>query len=727
MRHVAQWVPISGYLGLLLFAPIHATPLARAAKPRSDKDVLAEYDAAIKDSDREHWAFQPIRKPPVPSVKNVGWPRNPIDAFVLSRLENKGWAPAPLAAPRALLRRVYFDLVGLPPTLAEQAAFLQEPTPAHLDRIGDDLLARPAHGERWARHWLDLVRYAESNGYERDAAKPSVWRYRDYVIRAFNGDKPFDRFIVEQLAGDELPDFNAETLIATGYYRLGPWDDEPADPREDRYDQLDDLVGTTSQVFLGLTLSCARCHNHKFDPLTMHDYYRMVAIFAPLRRPRAGRNEVDAPAGTAKEIEALAKCDRRIARHSRRLAELRDARSASGKLLPLVGNGAARSFMDLVSEQVADAEAQLTLLRKTRPSLPRGYFLQETSPTAAPEHLLVRGKASRPGPEVLPGLPTVLAARQPSFLQPTRHTTRRRLTLARWIASPDNPLTARVIVNRVWQFHFGEGLVRTPSDFGTMGEAPTHPELLGWLASRFIREKWSLKKLHRLIVTSNTYRMSKQSRPEYKLQDPENALLWRMHYRRLEVEAIRDAMLAASGQLGMRLYGPSMYPQIPQEALAATSDPDKIWKPFNEREASRRTVYAFIMRSMVVPMLDVLDLCDSTRSSAKRVVTTVAPQALTLMNGAFVNRQAQHFADRLIREAGSDPCKQIDLAYRLTLCRPPGPEEVSAMREYLKREAIDLVKESRVKKKIIRREANRLALQRMCRVMFNLNEFVYVD
>jgi hypothetical protein len=322
-------------------------------------------------------------------------------------------------------------------------------------------------------------------------------------------------------------------------------------------------------------------------------------------------------------------------------------------------------------------------------------------------------------------MPAVLVAKQPAFPSPTSYTSQRRLTLAQWIASPANPLTARVIVNRVWQFHFGEGLVRTPSDFGVVGEAPTHPELLDWLAHWFIQEGWSIKKLHRLILSSNTYRMSKRWNAEYAARDPENRLLWRVPYRRLEVEAIRDSMLAASGQLNPKMYGPSMYPSIPKEALEGSSDPDKIWKPSDEQEASRRTIYAHVKRSMVVPLLEVLDLCDTTRTSAKRSVTSVAPQALSLFNGEFVNRQAQHLAQRLVKEAGSDPAKQIELAYRLALCRPPTAQERLAMTEFLQREAEN---QSGIGGKPTQPdEGQRRALEQLCRVVFNLNEFVYPD
>ncbi len=677
---------------LLGFLAVAWSALAQETAP--DKS-LAKYDAQIKPSDRQHWAYQPIKKPAVPAVKNVAWVQNPIDAFVLTGLEQQGWQPAPAVEPRVLMRRMAFDLVGLPPTPEEIADFdlriaesrkpdsddnaaIRIPQSA-ISALIDRLLASPHYGERWGRHWLDVVRYAETNGYERDAARPNIWRYRDYVIRAFNEDKPFDRFILEQLAGDELPDANADSMIALGFTRLGPWDDEPADPQEDRFDQLDDLVNATSLGFLGLTLGCCRCHDHKFDALTMHDYYRMVAVFSPLQRPAMGRLELDLPVGNRDELARLKERDKQIAEVVKN--------APKGKRLP------------------PNLEMQVAELKLACPDLPRAYFLYEPSPKPPETHLLLRGKAARPGPKVDPGVPAVLVEKQPSFPPPGPHTSQRRLTLARWIASPQNPLTARVIVNRVWHWHFGEGLVRTPSDFGVMGQPPTHPELLDWLAATFIEDGWSIKKLHRLIMTSNTYRMSKRSNPEYAEKDPENQHLWRFPRKRLEVEAIRDAVLAVSGRLNPTMCGPSMYPEVPKEALAGNSDPDKIWKPFVETEASRRTVYAHIKRSFVVPLLETLDLCDTARPADKRQVTTVAPQALMLFNGEFVNRQARHFAARLRREAGGDPERQIERASWLALGRAPVDKERAAMLEFLRRES----------------------LEQMCRVIFNLNEFVYVD
>jgi hypothetical protein len=466
------------------------------------------------------------------------------------------------------------------------------------------------------------------------------------------------------------------------------------------------------------------------------------------------------PIGSPKELRAQAERDRKIAASWQAIARIREEFQAeflkSGKSkLPAEALAAFRRepakrsaaerglvfryYRQFVQEltaalpgpskqQIAAQQQKIRELRQKQPDLPRGYFLQELSPKAPDMHLLYRGNASRPGPKVAPGLPTVLVAKQPPFLAPDGHTTRRRLTLARWIASKDNPMTARVIVNRVWQYHFGEGLVTSPSDFGTMGDPPTHPELLDWLADWFLKEKWSLKKLHRLIVTSNAYRMAKTWLPECGRKDPENSRLWRVHYRRLEVEAIRDAMLAVSGRLNRKMYGPSMYPHVPKEALSGHSDPDKIWKPFQEQEASRRTVYAFVKRSMVVPLLEVLDLCDTARSTAKRVVTTIAPQALTLMNGHFVNRQARHFADRLEREVGDAAEKQIDRAYRLALCRPPTRKELAVLTRFLRKEADGVVMESaRRGKEVGQKEARRMALQQMCRVILNLNEFVYTD
>jgi hypothetical protein len=632
-------------------------------------DDLTKFQIKFTPEQRKHWAFQPLTRPAIPQVRDSSWVRSPIDAFMLAKLESKGWHPASSVEPRLFLRRLYLDMTGLPPTPEEMDEFLADHSPAAVSSRIEELLSRPTYGERWGRHWLDLVRYAESNGYERDGTKPSAWRYRDYVIRSFNADKPYDRFILEQLAGDELPDATTETMLGLGFTRLGPWDDEPADPKEDRFDQLDDIVSTTAQAFLGLTLGCARCHNHKFEPLAQLDYYQMVAIFDPLQRPAGFRQDLDAPALPPAQWRA---------------------RCVPAAVAFLSGPGL---FQVGIAAKLLD--------------VPRGYFHLENHTKPPQTHLLIRGKAGNPGPVVTPGIPGIICANQPPFSDDGAYTSGRRLALAQWIV--ESPLAARVIVNRIWQFHFGEGLVRTPSDFGINGQAPTHPELLEWLATEFIRQGWSIKQLQREILASNTYRMSKRREVAYAQADPENRLWWHFPYRRLDVEAIRDSALQASGQLNLRMYGPSMFPEVPKEALAGNSDPDKIWKASNEAETARRTVYAFIKRSMVVPLFEVLDLCDTTRTSAQRLTTTVAPQALSLFNGGFIQRQASYLASRLEREEQGDPDREIDRAFRLTLCRPPTDVEITAMRQFLEK------------------GDRHQALVQICRVLFNLNEFVYPD
>lgn len=712
--------------------------IAQGAKyPENEEIVVAP---------EQHWSFQRVARPEIPSVMDRAWSSNPIDQFVLAQLEAEGWAPHATASPTALLRRAHLDLIGLPPSLEEQDRFATDP---NFEVLVDDLLKRDGYGERYARHWLDVVRYADSNGYERDAAKPEVWRYRDYVIRALNTDKPFNRFLLEQLAGDELDDATTETVIATGFHRLGPWDDEPADFALDRFDQLDDIVNTTSQVFLGLTMGCARCHDHKFDPLLQSDYYSMVAVFNPLQRVQSGRSEQTRYAAPPAIEAKLRQRDGKIAAENKAISQLRDEsgigflKSGKSELAEDVQNAFLATESDrseaqkkLVNEnrsklhdesaatltaaqkqRIAVHEFTIAQLRADTPDVPRGYFMYEPSAQAPETRLLKRGNPATPGKIVPAAVPVILVDEQPEFLAPTEFTTRRRLTLARWMTRPDNPLTARVIVNRVWQWHFGTGLVRTPNDFGLIGEKPTHPKLLDWLAHWFVHDAdWSLKKLHRLIMTSRAYQMSTLSRKEQQEADPENRLLWRRTPHRLEVEAIRDSMLFVSGRLNRRLYGPPMHPFVPRAALLSHADKTRIWPEFNEDSASRRTVYAFIKRSLLVPFLEVLDLCDVTQTSPQRKVTTVPTQALTLYNGKFAMRQSRHFAERLLLEAGKQPADQIRLGYRLALTRLPRADEQAAMERFLEQQASEQSEHNQV-----------LALTQLCRVIFNLNEFAYPE
>jgi hypothetical protein len=620
--------------------------------------------ASPPGSEKPHWAFQSVRRPDVPLACEQSWAQTPIDAFILARLEARGLIPAPRAVPRTLLRRVYLDLIGMPPTPEEQRAFLADPSPDAFAHVVDDLLARPQYGERWARHWLDVARYAESNGYERDGAKPNAWRYRDYVIDSFNRNKPYDRFLTEQLAGDELLDRSAETQIATTFLRLGTWDDEPAEPKMDRYDQLDDVLGTTAAAFLGVTLRCARCHDHKFEPFSQTDYYRILAVFEPLKRPQLGRKELDLEVGS------------RVER--------------------------------LVYESLGK-------------SPPRAYIWSEVGPKAPVTHVLHRGDPTRPRQEVEPGLPEVLVRQQPVPPQPLTDSTGRRLWLAHALTKPEQPLVARVMVNRIWQHHFGRGLVATPNDFGVMGEPPTHPELLDWLAAEFMASGWDVKALHRLILLSSTYQVSAVPAADMERLDPRGLLLGHWRQRRLEAEAVRDSVLAVSGQLNPQMGGPSVYPPLPRAVLEGQSRPGDGWGKSDERQAARRSVYIFVKRSLAVPELEVLDAPDTASSCEQRPVSTIAPQALTFLNGEFINQQARQFATRLRREAGDDPAAQVRLAFELALCRPPRPEELQATLTFL------AVQQAQIEKEAKGSDARQRALAAFCLVLLNTNEFVYVD
>ncbi|MCH2200461.1 MAG: PSD1 and planctomycete cytochrome C domain-containing protein [Fuerstiella sp.] len=729
------------------------------------------------------WSFQPVTRPGIPVVRNSAWVHNPIDAFVLARMERADVDPAQPADAVSLARRVAFDLTGLPLTLEQLDQFQMQneiDAEAAYARLLKSMLDSEHYGERWGRHWLDVARYADSNGYEVDGDKPLAWKYRDYVIRALNEDKPYNRFVLEQLAGDELSDASPQTIIATGFLRVGPWDAErgasvqPSEVVAERFNELDDLVRTTSQAFLGLTLGCARCHDHKFDPLSSRDYYSMVAIFDPLARQKNRRTELTRLAVPWSRLKEKNAADQRIAELREHVRELRlplltgIVEAGKTKLPPdaiaalnvpvgertdahlelLTGLAdqieqevdAAFGDRELASAYLSHAavdEVESTLKEigelEARFEYPEAYFFHEPS-TAPPEtHLLKRGSPDQPGEVVFPAVPQAVVRQMntepPEFQSPDEFTTRRRIALARWITDDNNPLTPRVIVNRIWQSHFGVGLVRSPNDFGNRGTEPTHPHLLDWLAHWFVHEtKWSLKNLHMLIMTSNTYRMSKQPGPSIADQDPDNLLLSYFPRRRLEVEAIRDSMLAVSGKLNRQLYGPCMYPKIPDAALRSGYDPTRVWKPFDEREASRRTVYAYLKRSLVIPFLETLDFCDTTQSAAHRSVTTVAPQALELLNGEFTVRQSEHFAARIQDEAGSELPSQIELAYRLALNRSPVPDEIDALTEFVDQETQSRLEVADVSQDGHAEQAARMqALVQMCRVIFNLNEFVYTD
>ena len=691
-------------------------------------------ERVVTSEDRAYWAYRPITRPPTPTVKNPEWVRNPIDAFILARLEEKGLTPASPAERGALVRRAYFDLIGLPPRPEDVDAFVNDPSPTAYEQLIERLLASPQYGEKWGRHWLDLVRYAETNGYERDGPKPYAWRYRDYVIRSFNRDKPYDHFIREQLAGDELPGRDADAIIATGYYRLGLWDDEPVDGLAALFDGYDDYVTTTSQVFLGLTMNCARCHDHKIDPIPQRDYYRMVAFFRDVphfsnsRDPRSATNLTDISFASRASTDAVMK----------RREELR---AAMTKLEDEV-----IKTLSAEDQRAAEGADRPRIIRKIRGKLPLAWIklraeLDDLNKGIAPgrdlalsvnrctvhppeTHVLVRGNPHAPKKKVEPGFPAVLTQAEPVIPVPAKDakSSGRRTVLANWIASKDNPLTARVIVNRIWQHHFGRGIVPTTNDFGKFGEKPTHPELLDWLASEFMGEPgtsatgvaWTMKRMHFLITTSNVYRMSSRGNPTALRVDPANTLFWRFNMRRLSAEEVRDAMLAVSGQLNAKMAGPSIYPIIPRDVLAGQSVPGSGWGQSSKEEAARRSVYIHIKRSLQVPILAQYDQADTDSSCPVRYVTTVPTQALGMLNGAFANSQAAALAERLRQESTAVE-EQVRRAIRLTTGRNPASAEV--------RKDVAFIEELKTKHQLSASDA----LTQYCLLLLNANEFVYLD
>ena len=675
---------------------------------------------------QNHWAFDPLRPTPVPTVENADWPHNEIDNFILSQLQARKLQPAPSASKVSLLRRVYYDLTGLPPTPEEVDAFLADTAPDAYERTVDRLLASPHYGERWGRHWLDLVRYADTNSFERDAVKPNAWRFRDYVIRTFNDDKPYDQFIREQLAGDELPQVTPDSLTATGYYRLGLWDDEPADPLQARFDELDDIVATTGQVFLGLTVNCARCHDHKLDPIPQTDYYRLVSFFSEIERYNNHGSQLDvSPPELAARHSELARRKADVRDKMRRIEQIgietlsaEDQRKTEGpERDKVLGEKLQSSLSAEAWQEYQQLTSQLAELDGVK-LLPRETVLGIKTLREPPEtFVLQRGNPHVPGAKVEPGFLTALGGGTPEIAPRSAgaKSSGRRRALADWIASSSNPLTARVMANRIWQHHFGRGLVRSSSNFGSLGTPPTHPELLDWLASRLVAEGWRLKPLHRLIVTSSAYRMSSAADPQSLAQDPENDSLWRFDMRRLSAEEVRDSILAVSGQLNLRMFGPGVYPTMSQEVLQSQSMPGSGWRNSPPEEQSRRTIYVHVKRSLVLPLLAEFDICDTDSSCAVRFSTTQPTQALAMLNGDFARQQAAALAERLRREFPGDVESQVRRAVRLATAGPADSRQVER--------GLRLIDSLQSQHGL---SADR-ALECYCLVVLNLNEFVFLD
>lgn len=833
-----------------------------------DEHADAKKKPLITEESRNYWAYKkPVKQEP-PKVARPAWVANPIDAFVLANLDKQGLKPAPPATAETLIRRAYYDLIGLPPTAAEVAEFAASKDPKAYENLIEKLLASPHYGEKWGRHWLDVVGYADTNGYERDGNKPHVWRYRDYVIKAFNQDKPYDRFVKEQLAGDELPDKDADSVTATGYYRLGLWDDEPADRELAKYDNLDRIVSTTTGAMLGMALGCARCHDHKRDPLAQDDYYKMVGFFNNIKHMNNGGPDIETRvtatasekaaweqrvAGLEKIVAEIEKtfidklpAQERIAATSskgflklsyrqfkgrfdkipdfdkleverkgaitdglidpgiagreddygfvfegelevphagtytfrldsddgarlsvngrpvlemdgiRGLGGYRDAavklkagkarvrldyfQATGGRGLKMVWSGDGIGTVPLVRGSEVEAGAAQTLAakiddrgveilgaatyatyRSSRRELnhlranPVGDYLALSiteQGRVADNFVLARGNPGAKTKKVDPGFPEVLGYAAPQLPSGPQG---RRTILADWIVHPDNPLTARVMVNRLWQHHFGRGIVGTSNDFGQLGEQPTNQALLDWLALEFIARKWSMKAMHRLIMTSNTYRMSSQDDPAALAKDAGNLHQWRYNMRRLTAEEIRDSILTVDGSLNLAIGGPAIFAPMPKAVLATASRPHDAWGKSSPDDEVRRSIYIKVKRSLVHPMLSMHDFADTDQSCPVRFATTVPTQALTMLNSEFINERAGAFANRLQSEEPTSLDNQVTLALRLVMQREPKPAEV--------KRGTGFINDLRTTEKLDADEALKL----FCLMALNLNEFVFLD
>jgi Protein of unknown function (DUF1549)/Protein of unknown function (DUF1553)/Planctomycete cytochrome C len=688
--------------------------------PWSGKSATANAKphGTITDEDRRWWAFQPVKSPVVPEIRNPQTEvRNPIDAFVIAKLQSAGLTPAPPADRRTLIRRVTFDLIGLPPTPAEIEAFVNDQSTDAYEKLVDRLLDSPRYGERMARIWFDVARFAESDGFKADDERPGAWRYRDYVIESFNADKPYDRFIKEQLAGDEIAPDDAYALVATGFLRAGVYEYNNRDVRGQWDAILNELTDTVGDAILGLGMGCARCHDHKFDPILQKDYYRLRAFFAGLsaredipvaterqqaeyrarlakweaetREIRAKIEALEGPVRAKIEKEVVIKLPEEIQAILRK--PVRERTPYEQQIADLAWRQVTYEFHRIDIKFKGEAKLARDQLRKElakfdadRPELPEGMAARDVGPTAPPT-VFPKTQAV-----VEPGVPSIFDPNPlPVMAGPT--TTGRRKALADWLTKPENPLTARVAVNRVWQQHFGRGLVATSSDFGHLGEQPSHPELLDWLTKRLIADGWRFKPLHREIVLSQTYR---ESAMKPIVVDPENLMLGHTAVRRLEAEQVRDALLSITGKLDLTVGGPSVGSDHP-----------------------RRSVYTKVKRNTRDPLFELFDTPESFTSTSQRLVTTSPLQALLMVNSPFMVRQAEAFAGRVRKENPSDETARLDAAYRLAFGRPPTESE--------RRRAIAFLDEQAKRMKV--GDARAAAWTDLCHVLLNASEFLYVD
>jgi hypothetical protein len=677
--------------------------------------------AGAGTTDRSFWAFQPPADPPSPAVKDAAWAKTPLDRFVLAKLEANGLQPAPPADRRTLIRRAAFDLTGLPPTPEEIDAFLADTSPDAFAHVVDRLLASPHYGERLGRHWLDVARYADSNGLDENVAHGNAWRYRDYVVSAFNRDKPYDQFLLEQLAGDLLPSadpaIRRERLIATGFLALGPKVLAEVDEKKMEMDIVDEQIDTVGRSLLGLTLGCARCHDHKFDPIPTEDYYALAGIFTSTRTmesftkvARWHENSIASEQDLARKAEH----DRQVARQKeviqKRLARANDelkSRLQSGAALPKAPEA---MYPEETRAELRRLRGELTRLEKSAPEMPSAMGVTEGSVADVSVHL--RGSHLRLGKVAPRRVPRVLAGPDAPVFDSKQSG---RLQLARWLVRRDHPLTSRVMVNRIWRWHFGQGLVRTPDNFGKLGEPPTNPALLDWLAHRFVEAGWSVKAMHRLVMLSATYQMSSRHDPRAAERDPDNRLHWRTNVRRLEAEAIRDALLAVSGSLDRTMGGSLL--GVPNRGYLF----DHTSRDATRYDSPRRSLYLPIIRNHLYDVFQLFDSTDATVQNGDRATTTVAPQALFMMNSDLVAGASNRLAAALLGEAKTDDDGRIRKLYVTAYGRPATADEMAKGRQFVRTCEEELRgSEPDGGKRRLR------AWACLCQIVVAANEFIYV-
>ena len=733
---------------LLMKAVLHENKLAMppgAKLPDSEVAVLREWidggamwpaaSQITRKSATDWWAFRKPMRPPVPGVAA----KNPIDSFLLEKIRKAGLEPAAQAGKLALLKRATFDLHGLPPVEAQIQSFLNDTRSDAWERLIDTLLDSPRYGEKWGRHWLDLVRYGDTSGFEQDPYALEAFRYRDYVIKSFNDDKPYDRFTKEQIAGDELWPEDADSRIGTGYFRIGPNRDMLFKVEDlNVIEKLTDYVDTTSTVFLGLTAGCARCHDHKFDPIPQRDFYRMQAIFAPAVNDRifleynAGRNydlnwngrefrlrqiagQIDSIFKPYRERIVKEKTAKLPPEAQQALLLKPEERTADQQLLALASDPKTKATDDQVRAALSQTDAEvLHALEKRLVSMFAGYGPPPMAPGIADvgreaprTYVALRGNWENRGEEVGPGFPTALGGGDVPEPPREAKSTFRRKALAEWLASADNPLFARVMINRIWMYHFGNPLVGTPSDFGTRAGQPSHPELLDWLATEFASRKWSIKSIHRLIMTSEAYQRSSDSPAKARETDPQNLLLSHMNRRRLLSEEIRDAVLQAGGSLNLKMGGlPVVVPLEAEELYGIIGNPTNSWSVTpDQSEHTRRSVYLLTRRTFKQPMMEAFDSPDGVASCSRRNESTTAPQSLAMLNSRFMLEQARLLASKAL---------SVEDAWKRVLGRAPSETERKAAEAFLaKQSSLSGSKEA--------------AMAELARSLINLNEFLYVD